>query len=286
MAVSRDKTIIGVDLGGTKVLAGRIREMKIIQSYNQAVPATGTENEVVRTVISTIDQVFNNQVAGIGIGVPSVVDIEKGIVYDVQNIPSWKEVPLKGILSRKYHVPVYINNDANCFAAGEKHFGQGKKYENFVALIVGTGIAGGIIINHKLYNGYNCGAGEFGMIPYLDHHFEYYCSGQFFETFYQTDGSKLAQLASTGEPEALRIFTEFGKHLGHAIMAILYSFDPELIILGGSVSKSYSFFKEAMWASFQEFAYHKVPQRLQVKVSNIPDIAVLGAGALLLNEQG
>ncbi len=76
----------------------------------------------------TIGRVFTPNAAGIGVGVPSVVDIDQGIVYDVQNIPSWKEVPLGRILGERFGRPVYVNNDANCFAAGEKHFGKGKPY--------------------------------------------------------------------------------------------------------------------------------------------------------------
>ena len=133
--------------------------------------------------MSTIEEVFDSAVSGIGVGVPSIVDVEKGIVYDVQNIPSWKEVHLKQLLEERFQVPVFINNDANCFAIGEKHFGKGKDHENMIGLIVGTGMAGGIIIKNQLYNGYNCGSGEFGMIPYLEHNYEYYSSANMTEVY-------------------------------------------------------------------------------------------------------
>src|SRR5690606_24955530 len=119
--------------------------------------------------------------------VPSVVDVDKGIVYDVQNIPSWKEVPLKAIMEERYGVPVQVNNDANCFALGEKYFGQGRDSKAFIGLTLGTGLGAGIILNDKLYAGPNCGAGEFGMVPYLDYHYEYYASGQFFTLLHHTD---------------------------------------------------------------------------------------------------
>ena len=67
------------------------------------------------------------EVAGIGVGVPSLVDVDRGIVYAVQNIPSWKEVHLKNALEDVFHVPVHVNNDANCFAVGECHFGKGRR---------------------------------------------------------------------------------------------------------------------------------------------------------------
>lgn len=76
----------------------------------------------------------------IGIGVPSVVDREKGIVYNVVNIPHWEEVHLKEILEACFSVPVYVDNDANCFALGERIFGEGKTVDNFVGLTLGTGL--------------------------------------------------------------------------------------------------------------------------------------------------
>jgi len=177
-------------------------------------------------------------------------------------------------------VPVYVNNDANCFAVGEKYFGEGKGHENLMGLIIGTGMAAGIIIQNKLYNGFNCGAGEFGMLPYLDHHYEHYCSGQYFENTHSTNGEKLFQRATGGNKEAIEIFEQYGFHFGNAIIAILYALDPEIIILGGSVSKSYDFFKDALWKRLQIFAYRPVVSRLTIKVSSNPDIPLLGAAAL------
>ena len=88
---------------------------------------------------------------GIGIGVQSLVDQKLGIVYDVQNIPSWKKVFLKDILESHFNISVFINNDVNCFALGELYYGLGKNLNSFVSISIGTGIAGGIIIDKKLY---------------------------------------------------------------------------------------------------------------------------------------
>ena len=277
--------VIGVDLGGTKVLAGRIVNSKIANTHREDVPQGGSVEEVLEVICTSIDAVNSEEVIAIGVGVPSVVDIERGIVYDVQNIPSWKEVPLKDLLEEKYSKPVFINNDANCFALGERHFGKGKDYENFAALIIGTGIAAGIIIDGKIYNGANCGAGEFGMIPYLDHHFEYYASGQFFQNVHNTTGEIINKRALEGDGDALEILNEFGFHVGNTINAILYAIDPKKIILGGSVSKAYSFFEKSLWEQVKTLAYTSVVDNLKIEISEIQDIAVLGAAALYYNEQ-
>ena len=130
-----------------------------------------------------------------------------------------------------------------------------KAYSNIVGLIVGTGLGAGLVLNDRLYGGRNCGAGEFGMMPFRDHNYEYYCSGQFFKNEYGMSGEEVAKKAELGDTTALKIFSQFGSNLGEAIKVIMLAVDPEIIILGGSVSKSYQFFKDNMWKSIRKFIY-------------------------------
>jgi glucokinase len=277
--------VIGVDLGGTNVRAGLVEGGRLARVKSVEVRSRGTEQDVLDDVFAAIDAVMTGAVAGLGIGVPSVIDLKTGTVYDVQNIPSWTEVPLKARLEDRYHLPAYVNNDANCFAAGEKHFGKAKPYDHAVGLIVGTGLGAGVIANGRLYSGVNCGAGEFGMLPYRDGNFEAYCSGQFFENVHGVSGRELHERAERGEPEALRIFAEFGVHLGEAVKAICYAVDPEIIVLGGSVSKAFRFFQAAVWETFRTFAYSITKERLKIEVSETENIAILGAAALSYDAQ-
>jgi glucokinase len=276
-------TIIGVDLGGTNVRGGLVGDGRLLRLETASVRAEGAENEILEDVFCVIDPLAESGLEGIGIGVPSVVDLKDGVVYDVQNLPSWKTVPLRALLEKRYRVPVFVNNDANCFAAGEKYFGVGRPYDNIVGLIVGTGLGAGIIANGRLFSGANCGAGEFGMLPYLDRNFEYYACGQFFRNVHGTSGREAAEKAGHGDPSALAVFAEFGGHLGQAIKAVMYAADPEVIILGGSVCKSYSFFKEAMRRAMADFAYSISLRRIRFEVSTTENIAVLGAAALCLD---
>lgn len=275
-----EKTIIGVDLGGTKVEATRLQGTTIQQRERKLIRAQGNADQVLQDMIDVIRAVWTPDVAAIGIGVPSIVDVEQGIVYDVQNIPSWQKVPLKAILEAQFERPVAVNNDANCFALGEKHFGEGRNYDNVIGLIVGTGLAGGIIIDGRLYMGRHCGAGEFGMLPYLDHYLEYYASGQYFSNIHGTDGATVSERAAKGDATALSLFKDFGYHLGNAIMAVLYTYDPDVIVMGGSVSKAFPYFAPSLHERLQTFAYPKVIESLQLKVSQHPNISVLGAAML------
>ncbi|MEN6311750.1 MAG: ROK family protein [Acidobacteriota bacterium] len=273
-------TVIGIDLGGTNVRAGRVEGGRLVDIRSAAVRGRGTERDVLEDVFGAVDAVLGKGAAGIGAGVPSVIDPRSGVVYDVQNIPAWKEVPLKRHLERRYGLPAYVNNDANCFAAGEKYFGKARSYDNAVGLILGTGLGAGVIVDGKLFSGTNCGAGEFGMISYLDRNFEAYASGQFFERVHGVAGRELAGRAQAGDPAALEIFGEYGRHVGEAVKAICYAVDPEIIVLGGSVSKSYRFFRDGLRAAFGTFAYSLTRERLKIEVSETENIAVLGAAAL------
>ena len=276
----KEKNIIGVDLGGTNARAGLVRNQQLVGVSSIKIDPKGSVDAVLDQLCGLINETKPKNLDGIGIGVPSVVDIEKGIVYDVQNIPSWEEVPLKSIIEERYSTPVLVNNDANCFVLGEKYFGKGVGYQSMIGLILGTGFAGGMIIDNKLYAGVNCGAGEFGMIPYLDSIYEHYCCGQFFTRKLGQTGEQVFQKAIDDEEEAVKILTEYGHHLGNAIKTILYAYDPEIIILGGSVRKAFRFFKESMWECIESFAYSNSIKYLKIEVSELEHIAILGAAAL------
>lgn len=277
--------IIGVDLGGTHVRAGIVSSGKLANIASVRIPADGSVDEVLGVIFQLIDPLIDANIKAIGIGVPSVVDVEKGIVYDVQNIPSWKVVELKKLMEERYRLPVLINNDANCFALGEKYFGKGQKAHSLIGLTIGTGFGAGIIINDKLYAGVNCGAGEFGYVNYLDQYFEYYASGQFFENCYQTNGEVVFQKAQSGDPLSIMILEELGTHIGNAIKMILYTYCPELIILGGSISKSYSFFQKNMWERIRTYVYSNTLEHFHLEISELENGGVLGAAALYYDQQ-
>jgi glucokinase len=278
-------SLIGIDLGGTHIRGAVVQGKELSDVISVKVPAEGSQKEVLDELFRLVDKLMNDGVKAIGIGVPSVVDVEKGIVYDVQNIPSWKEVELKKYMEDRYHIPVLVNNDANCFALGEKYFGKGANYHSFIGLTIGTGLGAGIIIHDRLYAGPNCGAGEFGMVDYLDRYYEYYASGQFFKNKYQVAGDSVFTKAEQGDKQALQCFEEFGIHLGNAIKMILYTYDPEMIILGGSIKNAYPFFHQTMWERIRTFAYPKSLEKFQIELSELDNCGVLGASALYYDMQ-
>ena len=274
------KSVIGVDLGGTNIRVGRVRNNEVTDLNSQQITSNGSEREVLDEILASIHKTFDDSVLGIGVGVPSVVDVKRGIAYDVQNIPAFKEVRLRDILEAEFKVPTYINNDANCFVVGEKYFGIGRNHDNIVGMIIGTGFGAGIYANGKLLVGANCGAGEFGMVRYKDGIYEDYCSGRFFTNKLKTAGEEVYRKAVTGDRDALEAFKAFGVHLGNAISTIVFAVDPEIIILGGSVSMAFGYFRESMRDVLNDFPYRNSIKNLKIAASNLRNVSILGAAAL------
>jgi len=272
--------IIGIDLGGTNIRGGLVSENKLTNIVSQKISAQGSEEEVLQQLFTLTDKLITHSVIAIGIGVPGLADIINGIVYDVINIPSWKQVPLRKKMEERYSLPVSINNDANCFALGEFYFGKGIGCSSMIGLTIGTGLGSGIIINKKLYSGFTGGAGEFGMIDYLDKCYEYYASGQFFQNVYNIDGEVVFRRAADGDAEAVKMYKEMGTHLGNAIKMMLYALDVELIILGGSVRHAFPYFNKTMWRQIKTLAFKRSPNLLRIEVSALENIGILGAAAL------
>lgn len=278
--------VLGVDIGGTNINAGMVKDGLVMGRSDVPVCKEDSELQTLGRLFSCIDGLISNNTKAIGVGVPAIVDVSKGIVYDVQNIPAWKEVHLTHILKKRYSIPVHINNDANCFAMGERLYGKGKDYQNFIGLSIGTGLGMGIIINNEIYNGVLSGAGEIGMIGYKESILEEYTSSFFFTNHYGLSAKEANDKAKQGDEVALAIFSEFGTHLGHAINTILYLFAPEAIILGGSIRKAYSFFRESMEQKISLFAYPEQLKNLKIDTSDLVESAILGAASLCFQKKG
>jgi glucokinase len=282
----KNQRLIGVDLGGTNVRAGLIEQNKLVALEKNPTFGHADADVVVEEICKTIAAVFRPGITGIGVGVPIIVDVEKGIVYSANNIPSWRMVPLKKLLEKRFRVPVYVNNDANCFALGEYHYGVARGYKNVVGIICGTGLGSGVVVNGKLYSGTNCGVGEIGNIPYLGKNLEYYCSGRFFPREFGIDAYVAEQRADKGNRKAKKMFEVFAEHFADMIMTVLYAFDPEIIVLGGGVSAAYCHFKKPLWKKLRaQYHFQNTLKNEKIVQSKNEHIAVLAAASLCLDRE-
>lgn len=279
-------TIIGIDLGGTKVSVGAVTNGAVERVVRREVPSQEAADVVLAEIFDAIGEVFDATVMGIGCGVPSVVDVEEGVVYDVENIPSWKVMPLKAALQDRFRVPASVNNDANAFAVGEHVFGAGRDYSDVVALTLGTGMGTGVIVRGRLYSGVNCGVGEIGMIAHKGLTLEDYCSGPFFSREYGAAGDDIYRRARAGDTEAVAAFDRFGAELSEAVMIALYAYDPQAVIFGGSISAAFDLFEAGLRRGLERFAYRRVIEKLVMMPSTLGNSAVLGAAALYVDAMG
>jgi glucokinase len=272
---------IGVDIGGTNIRAGLVSKGAIISQNQLTLKNKHSMDAMLAQLMEVINPLTSYPYTGIGIGVPSVVDTINGIVYNVANIPAWKRVELKQIVQERFQVPVRINNDVNCFVLGEYNYGVAKGFGSLVGITLGTGMGSGLIFDHVLYTGHNCGAGEIGLMPYLDKTLEDYVGSQFFIAKTGKSAEELWRAAIAGEKQAIALWKEFGRHLGKALKIVMYAYDPEAIVLGGAISQAYDFFEKSMLEVLKDFEYPNTLKQLKVLVSQKANISLLGAASLI-----
>ena len=257
---------IGVDVGGTKcavVLGDETHVEKRI-----AFPTDGLD-ETMENIIAAVAAVGKGDAIGISCGGP--LDSEEGLILSPPNLPGWDRVPITDILSRRFGVPAYLENDANACALAEWRYGAGKGTKNMVFLTFGTGLGAGLILGGKLYAGSNGMAGEVGHIRLSDHgpvgygkaaSFEGFCSGnglaqigrelaleqlQVGNTLPYCKGREdldginakiLAEFAAQGEPVAKEAYRVCGEMLGRGLAVIVDVLNPEAIVIGSVFQRS------------------------------------------------
>lgn len=273
---------LGIDIGGTNISLGLVNDGALcgiakVPSFK----AEFIQKETFDYLEENIRRIITPEVDGIGIGVPSVVDVKTGVVYDAANIPSWDEAHLKEEMERRLGIPVFVNNDSNCYALGAYWAYEGTpRPESLVAITLGTGLGMGIVLDGKLFCGSNCGAGELGCIPYEGKTVEDYCSKKFFLDRDCTPKGA-ADAARGGDAAARELFLQYGRHLGYAVSVALYAYDPDVIVLGGGLSHNFDVFKPIMDAYLKEnFPYGKILDKLKVCAMPSDDLPVLGAASL------
>lgn len=270
---------IGLDLGGTSIKGGRIRENGLESKEMAMVTQQGSPKEIFEEISQVIERLWTKDILGIGFAVPALIDFTSGVMHGLSNIVQLNGFPIRQKLEERFDVQVLLENDANCFVLGEKKYGVAKGYKNIVGLTTGTGVGGGVMLNGKLYVGPNCGAGEFGMISYKDSNFENYCSGNFFVNKYGKKGEELSRLIECGDKMAKAAFDDYGKHIGDLIKLICYVLDPEVIVIGGSVSRSFGHYQKTMKQSLENF-YFDGSNKVSILPSSDNDIAIYGAVSL------
>lgn len=276
---------VGVDIGGTKTVFGLLKNNKILKKIKIKTKKNKKEiiNDLKRNIELILTGVNKSKVKGIGIGVPGIIDRDKGRVLYTPNT-ALSNVNLKEVIERRFNLEVKIENDTKCFTIAEKRYGIGSKFRNFIVLTLGTGIGGGIVINNKLYLGRG-NAGEFGLIKIVINdgikNLEELASGMSIikrsKKVFGKDllADNLEIKARKGDRRARKILEETGCYLGLGLSFIVNVFDPEIIIIAGGV-RSNVMLRKAKYVLEKE-----VHNKRRVVFSELEDRGVLGAAFLV-----
>ncbi|MFC4557968.1 ROK family protein [Virgibacillus kekensis] len=243
---------IGIDIGGTKIKFGMFEE----DGQPFKVQEIKTPKELIaESMIKTIiDMVQENDIQGIGVATAGIVDYQNGIITSAANLPSLVDVPLGKMLEKAFHVPVVVDNDANSGAVAEGAIGAAKTVRSFICVTIGTGIGGGIIHNNELVHGRSGYGGEIGHMTIVPKGlpcgcgrkgcWEVYASGKALERMisknpYLKDYRPQDVFAKGAEKEPCKqIVKEYLEYLSIGIINLQYMFDPEMVVIGGGVIDS------------------------------------------------
>lgn len=309
--------VVAVDLGGTHIRSALINEKGEIlaRSERETLAQEGPE-----PVIGRIEACIRDVARGteaISIAAPGPLDPWKGIIHQAPNLPGWRDVPLVDILHHTFKVPIYLNNDANLAALGEHRFGAGQGVNDLIYLAISTGIGGGIITQGMLLMGAKGLAGEVGHMILEPEgppcgcggrgHLESLASGpaiarramEEIEKGTKTSITRLvegklgkvtakvvAQAAQEGDPLAKSIFKEAGFYIGLGIANLLHILNPQLVILGGGVSKAGDLLFDPVRATVTARTMSSYQEGLKIVPAALGgDVGLLGAAASVLKTE-
>ena len=274
MRENPDALVLGIDLGGTKILTAVTNSQgKMLSRDHSITPANEGQEAVVESILESTGRALNQagitatNIDVIGVGAPGLSNPETGILFTSPHLPGWHDVPLRDIIEKELGRKAFLINDANAAALGELHFGAGRGARNFIYITVSTGIGGGIIIDGKIYTGSTGTAGELGHMVIDDDGPSCNCGNKgCWETLAsgtalakearhrikrgaQTSILELAggdlekinaeaihQAAQAGDNLAEELIARSAYYLGVGLANLVNIFNPEIIVIGGGLS--------------------------------------------------
>ena len=290
---------IGVDLGGTNLrIAAVSSDAQLLEKVTLGTKVALGRDHVINEMCEAIQSLSAKyrgagSFLGAGIGIPGIIDMETGTLRKSANLPGWSDYPVQAEIERRLGARVFLDNDANVAALGEKWLGAARDVTNMAMITLGTGIGGGIVLNGKIWHGMNGMAGEYGHNPI---EFEGYpcgcgsrgCAEQYasasavvrmareaiasgkspaLEKTASSDpefGAKsIYNLAIQGDEDARRIFRRFGKSLGMMLAGIVNTLNLEMYVIGGGVASA--------WDAFAPTMFEELRERSLVYAATAPD---------------
>jgi glucokinase len=251
-----DPLVIGVDVGGTKILAGLVGRDGTVLAHREYPTPIESEEALLDGLESAVREFLDGRVLAVGFGIPSQIDQRDGIALGSVNIPL-RGVPFRQKMTERLGLPIGMDNDANAAAIAEWAAGAGQGTTDMVMLTLGTGVGGGLILGGKPYRGWFGAGAEIGHMVIVHDgvkcrcgghgHLESYASGKAADELAAeafgpaADAHRLVRLAREGDALAIRILKGVGEHLGSGIASLVNIFNPELIVVGGGFAAAGEF---------------------------------------------
>lgn len=308
---------IASDLGATNLRVGLVSTKGQLEQKIELKTPQNNPDEVINILVNAVSSLNtkNKAVLGIGIGVGGLVDFENGKILHAPNF-TFENIHLSDILTSKFKLPAFVDNDANMAALGEKVFGSGKNVDNMVLLTLGSGIGGGIIINGQVYRGASGVAGEIGhMIIQIggpkcmcgnEGDLESLASGRALDResrdavnknkdsliFELADGNidavngvLVTKAALRGDQIANELLTQHAERLAVGLANVVNIFDPDLIVLSGGMSEAGNLLLSPAKKTLKNLVFADIKNITKIVFSDLgPDAGILGAGALVFKQ--
>ena len=300
------EVVIGVDVGGTTVAAGLVAADGRVLEHHQAPTHARGPGTALDTIVELLERLRDGAraravaVIGVGLGVPGIVDAERGVVgADIHYAPELAGAPLGQLLGRRLGVPVFVDNDVNALALGEWRWGAGRGARSLVMLALGTGVGGGIILDGRLHRGQTGFGGEFGHVPVDLDGPPCICGGRGCLKAYvsgtdiaQRGGERLGRpvsaadvfrLAADGDAAADAIVEEVCVALGAGLAIIVNGLNPERLLLAGSVAKSLQPLEARLRAALARYAFAEALRSTHLEILSLDKDATVRGGAALVH---
>jgi glucokinase len=304
----KKKYSIGIDLGGTNLRCALVsREGKIIRKIKEP-----TSKDLLNPVLRLIENLFSDEVLGVGLGVAGLIDRERSRVLISPNLPGIEHVDFIAAIHKRFNVPVRIENDANAAAFGELMAGAGKGLSNFVLFTLGTGIGGGVICNGKLLgvsaeighmsidaDGEKCPCGNNGCLEsyasarailsraasFLEKGGESLLKGYCDGNFYKLTPEDVCRAALDGDMPAREILKTAGRYLGVGIANIINIMSPEAVVLTGGLAEAWDIYVNEAIKETSRRAFKDLYDRVKIIPSTLTgDAGLVGSAGLVFND--
>jgi len=315
--------ILGIDLGGSKVLAAVVDSQgRVVSSHESVTPATKGREAVIQCIVDSargaLEQrrVAMSEISAVGIGAAGISNPEAGILFTSPNLPGLREVLLGDIVQEKLGKKTFIINDANAAALGELHYGAARDARNFIYITISTGIGGGIVIDGKIYTGAIGIAGEVGHMTIDDNGpicscgnrgcWEMLASGTALSREARLRISKgvktsileyaegnienvsaqaIQRAAEKGDKLAKELVAQTGYYVGVGLASLVNMFNPELIVIGGGLSNIGDMLLEPAFKTAEKRAYKEAFQAVRFSSAELGrNSGVIGAATFALQE--